>query len=756
MMEFIYRTLWLAAAVISAIGGLWLAEQGYSEIKQIQQMQQVPLSKINTLLPGIVKTEGFVEPGETINSHYFKRPSVYYKFREEVEKRDSDGNYYWSTVDEFESFIPFVLKDQTAKVTIDPSIRSSQFYFSTALSQQTEVGNRRYSEWRVEPGDHLFVFGQYQQDPKNQLGVISFPKYDSLQFTISSRGEQYEKQTAGNWLIIKIAGGLSLVAVAVFFLGQAFAVHRVLIFLSGLTIVTVGLMIYLGVNLLKNDLTLSQQRLNEYRAAAKNEIWRQVEQTVDWSGMSQAIDNANQLRPERDRLRDIILNVAVSEELLRQAHSEWPLSVIKGFLLNETYPVLQSLNPTQIDQVITQVAAQQRETRTNGLGYILLFISFAVAFGFSWFGFLKVKIKRFIENIPTESISAVAFGLTEIKGILKPTEPDKLLESPLTRSQCTWFDYRVEEKQGSGKDAKWVTIEKSSQRIPMMCQDDSGEMLIMPNRASISSQHSVTHRRGRYRYSENSLRLGDELYVLGSAEIVSQNNKSFLAIKRSEQSVPFLLSNYSEQQLMIRKARLGMACLAMAFTSLLFGSLYLLGINGSFSPQDYLLIGLLTPGYMTLFMLLLHYNDLIFLFHRTNRNWSNIEVVLQKRFNLLKQLEKIVKKFFQHEQELLSEISKLRKSAIDNSSDVYFNKQFDQLEQRSKLLIEAHPDLKSNDLVNNFFEKVTEIENHLALLREGYNKAVEIYNTRIDSFPDLYLARVAKLTKRQYYRYTPN
>ena len=57
-------------------------------------------------------------------------------------------------------------------------------------------------------------------------------------------------------------------------------------------------------------------------------------------------------------------------------------------------------------------------------------------------------------------------------------------------------------------------------------------------------------------------------------------------------------------------------------------------------------------------------------------------------------------------------------------------------------LEESHPDLKGNESIAALMDQLTRVENELALMRDGYNDAVRIYNTRIATFPDLAFAKM--------------
>ena len=102
---------------------------------------------------------------------------------------------------------------------------------------------------------------------------------------------------------------------------------------------------------------------------------------------------------------------------------------------------------------------------------------------FSFFtGFTKLRKKRMIENIPTSKIRGMAMGTVEIEAKIKPYK--KILISPLTQTPCVYYEYKIQEKRGSGKNSHWVTVSSGNSRsIPFIIDDQSGKVLVNPKKA---------------------------------------------------------------------------------------------------------------------------------------------------------------------------------------------------------------------------------------------------------------------------------
>jgi hypothetical protein len=143
---------------------------------------------------------------------------------------------------------------------------------------------------------------------------------------------------------------------------------------------------------------------------------------------------------------------------------------------------------------------------------------------------------------------------------------------------------------------------------------------------------------------------------------------------------------------------------------------------------------------------ILHYNDIVFLKNRVDRAAANIDTILQQRHDLWPNLEKVVKASLAHEKQLLKAIAQLRSA---DPAEMSAKGQADKLIQFEKKVtnalqarIEGYPDLKNNEVIQKFMSIMAETENYLSLLRNSLTESAMIYNTRIQSFPDVILAKL--------------
>lgn len=141
------------------------------------------------------------------------------------------------------------------------------------------------------------------------------------------------------------------------------------------------------------------------------------------------------------------------------------------------------------------------------------------------------------------------------------------------------------------------------------------------------------------------------------------------------------------------------------------------------------------------------YNSFVFLQQKAREAWSGIDVQLKRRHDLIPQLVSVVKGYTRHEQDLFERLAHERSSAIKNESDnrVAVVAQVEQVLSRDVkkifALAESYPDLKANENFIALQEEISEIEDHIAAAREIYNHNVNIFNTKVQTFPSVLVAK---------------
>jgi LemA protein len=148
------------------------------------------------------------------------------------------------------------------------------------------------------------------------------------------------------------------------------------------------------------------------------------------------------------------------------------------------------------------------------------------------------------------------------------------------------------------------------------------------------------------------------------------------------------------------------------------------------------------------------YNRLVRDRQRTLTAWSDIDVQLKRRYDLIPKLVAAVEQYASYERSTLETLIELR-SRTGPVSDVgergAIESQIGGGLRNLMALVEAYPDLKADQSFLQLQGELTEVENHIQYARRFYNGSVRNLNTRIDSFPDLLLARVFNFIPQTFF-----
>jgi len=126
--------------------------------------------------------------------------------------------------------------------------------------------------------------------------------------------------------------------------------------------------------------------------------------------------------------------------------------------------------------------------------------------------------------------------------------------------------------------------------------------------------------------------------------------------------------------------------------------------------------------------------------------WSQVDIVLQRRADLIPNLVETVKGFAQQEQTVFGDIAKARSallSAGGPSEKIAANQQLDGALGRLLVVVENYPQLRSNENFLRLQDELAGTENRIAVERKRYNDALQDYNTFIGKFPSSIWANMA-------------
>ena len=394
--------------------------------------------------------------------------------------------------------------------------------------------------------------------------------------------------------------------------------------------------------------------------------------------------------------------------------------------------------------------------------------------------FRALRRKRLIDDVPTSKTQGVFIGLAELKGTAESEMP---LTSYLAGTRCVQYAWQVDEHWSrtvheTYTDAKgqthtrtrtengWTKVAGDSQSIPFYLKDDTGVIRVVPEGATIHSitvfnetcspnsdlyygkgpTHGVPNSTHRRRFHETALPLHTMLYVIGQA----RERKDVVAaeIAHDKDAPMFVISTRTEKQLSTSHARWFWVWLILGLAVAMGGTVgwsMLVKANVAWQP-------LVTAAGAFLVALLLDwvwavYNSLINLHHMVEQGWSQVDVQLKRRYDLISNLVETVRGYRAYESEIQKLLAEIRTQTQATPPGVA-GPDFKGMAPMLKVIIERYPDLKANESFLRLQQALTDAEQRIALARDYFNNTATFYNTRLEIIPDRFVAALARLRPR--------
>lgn len=394
--------------------------------------------------------------------------------------------------------------------------------------------------------------------------------------------------------------------------------------------------------------------------------------------------------------------------------------------------------------------------------------------------FRALRRKRLIDDVPTSRTQGVFIGLAELKGTAESEMP---LTSYLAGTRCVQYAWQVDEHWSrtvheTYTDAKghthsrtrtesgWTKVAGDSQSIPFYLKDDTGVIRVVPEGATIHSitvfnetcspnsdsyygkgpARGVPNSTHRRRFHETALPLHTMLYVMGQA----RERKDVVAaeIANDKDAPMFVISTRTEKQLSTSHARWFWIWLILGLALAMGGTVgWSMLVKASIAWQPLVAAA---GGFIVALLLgwvWAVYNSLINLHHMVEQGWSQVDVQLKRRYDLIPNLLETVRGYRAYESEIQKLLAEMRTQTEATPPSVA-GPDFKGIAPMLNAIVERYPELKANESFLRLQQALVDAEQRIAQARDYFNNIATFYNTRLDIIPDRFVGALARLRPR--------
>lgn len=405
-----------------------------------------------------------------------------------------------------------------------------------------------------------------------------------------------------------------------------------------------------------------------------------------------------------------------------------------------------------------------------------------LALGCLWGAMRAARKQRLIDGLPTCKTTGVFIGLVELQGTAEAPEP---LVSHLAGAACVHYTWTVQEQwsrmvtqtttDSKGhthttvrRESGWTTVAQGGEQIPFYVRDDCGVLLVRPQGAKLEPAAVFNRTCGRgdplyyakgpaaaiadsdhqRMFGEVAIPLHASVYVMGRAR--ERSDVVAAEIAAGPDTPLFLISTRGEKQISrgYAIAYWVLLCLGLVIGSAAGG----FGFPGVWPERErawipfalgaagFGLVALAAWAWMV-------FNSLVDLRNRVASAWSQVDVQLKRRFDLIPRIEGVVKGLQQHEHATQQTLAGLRAQREATPPGVA-GPDFEALGGRLTAVIERYPELKADAAFRALHQELVETEQRIALARGYYNEIAIHYNTTIEVVPERFVAALTKLQTR--------
>lgn len=170
--------------------------------------------------------------------------------------------------------------------------------------------------------------------------------------------------------------------------------------------------------------------------------------------------------------------------------------------------------------------------------------------------------------------------------------------------------------------------------------------------------------------------------------------------------------------------------------------------------MNYIVIAIIVVLVLLILYVISTYNGLVSLRNKKDDQWSQIDVQLKRRADLIPNLVEIVKGYAKHESETLEKVIEARNtymSAKTPEEEMKASGEVTQALNKLLALSEAYPELKANQNFLGLQQDVSDTEDKISYARQFYNDSVLTYNNKVQMFPSNIIAGMFNFTKSSFF-----
>lgn len=149
------------------------------------------------------------------------------------------------------------------------------------------------------------------------------------------------------------------------------------------------------------------------------------------------------------------------------------------------------------------------------------------------------------------------------------------------------------------------------------------------------------------------------------------------------------------------------------------------------------------------------YNGLVRLRNDVKNSWAQIDVELQRRFDLIPNLVETVKGYIDHENSVLTKVTELRSSwgsANTIADKAKLDNELSNALKSISVVVEQYPDLKANSNFLSLQNELSNTESKISISRASYNNIVAIYNTKLEIFPNNIIGKMLGFVPENFFK----